>query len=457
MRSSPISRRSILKASALVGAGTLLAACTGAPAPSQGEQPAAVTEAPAQSAPAAEAAKLKLVVEWPQYTPAKTRWGERAFAAYMELNPDIEIEPMYNTNPAEKLTVAIAGGTPPDVGWYGYGWSKWFVEGVFMPMDDLFASKGVNKDIFWDAAISGLTWEGKLSSMPLGLLCTTVAVNLNIYQEAGVDSPAESGEWTYADLATWGPSMTNPDERKYAATLDQAYSMYWLIAMGGNQGSKDDQWIEMDLNSPERIASMQMYYDLVRKHEVAAPPEVTSEMGMMPYFASGLIGNHWGMIWMVPTFRTDVQDFEWDISMVPYLEANGKKWRHSSVYTEEMAIINGTKVLDEAWDFTYWFCTEQLEEAAYNGDIIPGVRAVAESGTFLRDDAPPQHLDNFLKSLEIGVPTSNHPEVDPMLERYNELWPAILAGEVEMSIEQFLNEANAHAQDVLDRWNEKRS
>lgn len=455
MGSSLISRRSMLKGSAVVGAGALLAACAATPAPSQGEPAAAATQAPSEGAPAAAGTKTKLVVEWPQYTPAKTRWGESAFESYMEAFPDIEIEPMYNTNPDEKLTVAIAGGTPPDVAWHGSGWPKWAVEGVFMPLDELFNANNVDKGIFFDVAVSGLTWDGKLSAMPLGLLSCVVANNLGMYEAAGVEPPAESGEWTFDDLITWGPSMTDPANKKFAATLDQAYSMHWLIAMGGNMGSKGDEWLELELNSPDRIASMQMYYDLVRKHEVAAPPEVTSEMGMMPYFASNLIGNHWGYIWMVPTFRNDVADFEWDISPVPYLEANGKKWRYSSIYTEEMAIVNGTQRLQEAWDFTLWFCTTQLEQAALNADTIPAVREIAESDKFLRRDLPPAHIDHYLGALDFGVPTMNHPEMNPMLERYNELWPAILSGEVDMPIDAFLNEINEFAQGVLDTWNEK--
>ncbi|NPV07074.1 MAG: extracellular solute-binding protein [Anaerolineae bacterium] len=458
MESKGISRRSLLKGSALVSAGVLLAACAGAsPAPQAGEPAAAATEAPAQAEPAAEGEKIKLVVEWPQYTPAKTRWGETAFASYMEAFPHIEIEPMYNTNPDEKLTVAIAGGTPPDVAWHGYGWPKWAVEGVFMPLDELFVQNNVDKSIFWDVAISGLTWDGKLSAMPLGLLSCVVANNLDIYAEAGVEPPAETGDWTFGDLITWGPSMTDPANKKFAATLDQGYSMHWLVAMGGNMGSKNDQWLEMDLNSPERVASMQMYYDLVRKYEIAAPPEVTSEMGMMPYFASNLIGNHWGYIWMVPTFRNDVTDFEWDIAPVPYLEANGKKWRYSSIYTEEMAIISGTQHLQEAWDFTLWFCTTQLEQAALDAATIPAVREIAESDRFLRRDLPPKHIERYLEALDFGVPTMNHPEVNPMLERYNELWPSILSGEVEMPIQAFLDEVNQFAQEVLDAWNAKHS
>ncbi|MGQ9555453.1 MAG: substrate-binding domain-containing protein [Anaerolineae bacterium] len=449
-----ISRRSLLIGSAALGAGTWLSGCV--PSTPQVVEKVVTQIVEVEKPTIAPEQKIKLVVEWPQYTPAKTRWGEKAFWSYMQAFPHIEIEPMYNTNPDEKLTVAIAGGTPPDVAWHGFGWARWAVEGVFMPLDELIAQNNVDKSIFWEIALYCLTWGGKLHSLPIGITGpTVVAVNEKIYGEAGV-TPAYDGEWTYQDLITMGPAMTKPEQKQYAATLSEAYWLFWLVGMGGNMGSKNDQWLEMELNSPKRVATLQMYYDLINKYKIAVPPEVVSELRTLPHFASGLVGNMWGYTWMVPTFRNDVKDaFPWDIINVPYMEADGEKWRYAVVWPEEFAIISSTKHLQESWDFIYWFCTTQLDEAAMDANVVPGVKAVAQSEKYLRRDVPPKHIENYLKAFDHGVPLMNHPEAKKMIEKFGQLWPAVLTGEEEMSVQEVCDVCNAEAQKILDEWNAK--
>jgi ABC-type glycerol-3-phosphate transport system substrate-binding protein len=448
-----ISRRSVLAGTAMAGAGAFLAACAPAAVP-QVVQVTVIVEKVVTATPVT--VTTKLVVAWPQYTPAKTRWGEKAFWSYMQQFPHIEIEPMYNTNPDEKLTVAIAGGTPPDVTWHGWGWAAWAVQGVFLALDELIEQHQVDRSIFWQEALNSLTWEGKLYALPIGITGpTTVAVNEAIYAEAGF-TPAYEGDWTYSDLIEMGPSMTIPDKKQYAATLSEAYSLFWLVGMGGNMGSKGDQWLEMELNSPKRVATLQMYYDLVNKYKIAVPPDVVSEMRTLPHFASGLVGNMWGYTWMVPTFRNDVKDaFAWDIVPIPTIEADGEKWRYAVVWPEEFAIISTTKHLQESWDFIYWFCTTQLEEAARDANVVPGVKEVAYSENYLRRDVPPKHIDNFLKAFEIGVPLMNHPESKRMLEKFHQLWPSVLNGEEQMTIQEMCDVCNDEAQRILDEWNAK--
>src|SRR5919108_889008 len=62
-------------------------------------------------APAAATTKpVTLVFEWPTYTPPKQEWAEHAMKTYAQKFPHVTIEPMWNTNPTEKLTTTLAGG-----------------------------------------------------------------------------------------------------------------------------------------------------------------------------------------------------------------------------------------------------------------------------------------------------------------------------------------------------------
>ena len=80
---------------------------------------------------------VKLRFEWPTYTPPKQEWAEWAMKTYSAKNPNVTIEPMWNTNPTEKLTTTLAGGQPPDVGWFGVG--HWQFYQAFAPVEPLMA------------------------------------------------------------------------------------------------------------------------------------------------------------------------------------------------------------------------------------------------------------------------------------------------------------------------------
>ena len=83
------------------------------------------------------------------------------------------------------------------------------------------------------------------------------------------------------------------------------------------------------------------------------------------------------------------------------------------------------------------------------------MKSVAYSENYLRTDVPPAHIDNFLKAFDIGVPLMNHPESSRMQEKFNQMWPSVLTGELDISIQELCDQCNEEAQRILDEWNAK--
>ena len=110
-------RRAVLGAAASTAALAVAACGVGA-----GQQPSSANKQP-----------VKLTFEWPTYTPPKQEWAEYAMKTYSQKFPHVTIEPMWNTNPTEKLTTTLAGGQPPDVGWFGVG--HWNFHQAFRPIE----------------------------------------------------------------------------------------------------------------------------------------------------------------------------------------------------------------------------------------------------------------------------------------------------------------------------------
>src|SRR5688500_87845 len=132
-RSALRTRRAVLTTA--VAAGSLVAAACGAG--SGGAQPSAANKQP-----------VKLTFEWPTYTQPTQDWAECAMKTYSEKFPHATIEPMWNTNPTEKITTTLAGGQPPDVGWFGVG--HWNFHQAFRPIEDFLKARRINTADYLD-------------------------------------------------------------------------------------------------------------------------------------------------------------------------------------------------------------------------------------------------------------------------------------------------------------------
>ena len=357
-----------------IASSAALAACVATPAP-------AATQAPAETGAAVEptkapAEKVKLVFEWPQYTPEKTRYGEYIINTYMEKNPNIELEPMYNTNPTEKLTVTIAGGTPPDCGWFGAGWPQFYKN--FLVLDDLIERDAdeVKIDEYFPKLMGATTWMGQHQVMPMGFTCTLIYFNKKLFDEAGAQYPTD--DWTWDDLIEMGKAIADPDNDRYGVMLDQG-SYYAELFIAGPIA--DEEWRKSLFYSDLRVYIVQLWKDLWNTLKIAAPPAVTAEQGLMPMFEAGKIGMYAGGSWFLEPARK--LEFDWDIVPLPIMKWSDGDHRGTGMWTEELFIMNTTKHVEEAWAFVKWATgPELLTWAASEGPVGPGRIPIAESEAF---------------------------------------------------------------------------
>ena len=103
-------------------------------------------------------------------------------------NPDIKVNvttvewPGYN-----QLNAQLASNAAPDVVSVHYSAiSDYSTRGLFMPLDDLFASAGIDPADFSDAARGGATKDGKMYALPFDNWTMLFHVNLNMMKEAGL-------------------------------------------------------------------------------------------------------------------------------------------------------------------------------------------------------------------------------------------------------------------------------
>jgi multiple sugar transport system substrate-binding protein len=395
---------------------------------------------------------VKLTFEWPTYTPPKQEWAEWAMKTYSGKNPHVTIEPMWNTNPTEKLTTTLAGGQPPDVGWFGVGHWQFFQ--AFAPVEPLLAARKMKVDDYFAPIVDAMKWRGKMYAFPIGINTSAMFVNKGIYEKAGVPLPTD--EQTWDDLVNNGKRLTSGDgPQKVWANNAQYYTTYWPVAYGG-------AWFDADatkvaFNNPQTLKVLTHMREMWDRHGVSPTPKENQEVGLLPLFATGRVAQFAGGTWGLPPFRKEA--FDWDLAEVPTLVEGGKRTKGAFAGTEEIFVVKDTPNVEAAADFAAWLAgPEHLTWAGNRGDIIPAHQKTAKDAFVLSGgESRPKNLQAFVRAAAYAPPIAPHPRNADITKAYNGAVAKWLGSPADptntLTAQQALQEAQTEVQRVLDDWN----
>jgi multiple sugar transport system substrate-binding protein len=293
-------RRRFLQA---LGGGTaaiFVAACAGAPSAAPGGGApvggASAPKAPEKAAPAPAAAKaIGAGTFWFNQPPQQEAFN-KIIERFHQSQSGVKLEVVLVPGPdvPAKLATAIAGGEPPDaVRLGGPAVNSLFItNGHAAALDD------------WDPKIGTYDWlpgaqkavsrNGKMYAMPVNSGVQALIYNTDVYQKAGLDpakppatldqllevagkiSAGGGGEvWGHYTLTAPG-SQTGSD---YFPTI--------LWAFGGKEISDDGTKIAF--NSPEGVAALQWYKDLIDRKGM--PVKQVNEIQMLQDYLTGSVGS----------------------------------------------------------------------------------------------------------------------------------------------------------------------
>jgi multiple sugar transport system substrate-binding protein len=193
-------------------------------------------------------------------------------------NVNVEFEIVPNQGFGEKVTTAFFAGNAPEV-IKDLQWNPdWARQGLLAPIDDYLTAE--DRADFIDYALEGglvdgqhYIWPWNNSNNGMG---STLLLNPAIFEERGVDSPAEPNRhWTLDEFLAAAQQLTfdrngdgNPDV--YAITLaaqDTHNMLAWLHRFGARL--INEEGTEFVLNSPEGVEALQFMVDLIHEHHVA--------------------------------------------------------------------------------------------------------------------------------------------------------------------------------------------
>jgi len=300
----------------------LISACGGAAAPAA-EAPAAdapAAEAPAADAPAAEPTAVvnnfgeceDPLVLWHGLTGSDGAVFAELLQQFSEANPDICLNSEgYGWDVFfQKYPTAVAAGTPPDmVIFHAAEVPQMATQGLMVPMDDVLFNDGtLNKADFNETLLNAITVDGQTMAVPFDNHGWLLWYNTKLMEDAGLDPnvlPANGEEFiAMAQQLTVDVNGKHPNEEGFDKdnvavwAIDYTWPRYTIPStlwqFGGAVVSPDGK--TATLNSPESIAAVQFWHDLMYKYYVA-PPAVPGKMWAGDLYKNNALVFMWEGTW----------------------------------------------------------------------------------------------------------------------------------------------------------------
>lgn len=336
--------------SAGAGASALLLAACGA------------TTGPA--APAGQAAKAPVNVVFYCVFAAGERLDryQKVFESFNAESKDIKVEVRpgpgsYQTH-REKIIIEHAGGTPTD--FYDNGWGPWtdmVDKGIILDLTPYVKRDKIEPmSIFVPEMVNAWTYQGKLYAWPHAVSADALAVNKNLFAQAGLKLPPvnpEDKSWTMERFLEYAQKLTRPPDQFGWGGAINSYNVGGVTdGTYFGQLAWDDKAQKCMMNQPRFKQGLQFFQDIREKYKVfpdADQAKALAGPNNQDIFNSGKIGMNrpGGSIITQPP-----KDFEWMLVTIPYSgpgrNISGRFW------AQGLHIDAGSKVPDATWEVFKW-------------------------------------------------------------------------------------------------------
>ena len=327
--------------------------------------------------------RVEITYQTIETLPEQQALHHQIVAEFEKSHPQIHVRVIYDTSKFQKLNVQLAGNAAPDLFYYVVDRLPALAQrGQLRDVTEGFAPLA---DQFHPEVVESCRVNGKLYMVPFHFSTDILFYNRDWFEKSGEPPPDESWDWRkFADVAA---RLAAQRQARIATVLPRPLL---LVQSFGGVLFADGK---CTVNSPESIAALQFYRDLVARGvapTTAAMGEVEAFDGVN-LFRDGKIPLLVGRTYMLTEFD-HISGFRWEVAPVP----KGKvRWSRLSVGGNCM--WSGAKHPQEAWEFARFYSTEGAMIAAKSRNAIPALKAAAATARFppaMMEALKYSHLDN---------------------------------------------------------------
>jgi len=356
MTQNRMSRRQFLQVASVGAASAAFLAACPAPAPAGDSGGEGGGEA------AAEATTVSMGLTWgASFQPRQAEFND----AFMERNPDIELEVIYNTWADHNKVVptwAAADQLPDVVYVHGSRGFPWAFEGITIPLDS-YTESDEEFDVggVWQEALRLYNFQGEQHGIPYDHGPILLGYNKDIFDAGGVDYP--NADWTMDDLKEAAAALTDLEGE---------------VPQWGYSG-----------NCPALTST-----------SAPSTPADSQAFEQGPWL-SGQVAMENVPSWATPNL-TEFASFGWDVAPWP----TGPAGRVTGAFGSGFSITNDSKVPDESWRFMREYLSVDGMSFVWgeSGRGSPARKAAYDS--WMGSENAPEGAQYYLEALDTYAVTS---------------------------------------------------
>lgn len=342
---------------------------------------------------------------------------EAMLAEFRAQHPEIAVHRVHAPDYWPKVKTMFASGDPPDLFYLEPQYVPELVDlELIRPIDDLIEKAGGEEAVlgdYYDVPLGAFRYDGEtlglgqLYGIPKDFSTAVMYVNLDLFEQAGVEVPYDG--WTWAEYESAMRKITDlstPQRKVWGGMLQlwPATILNIIWTYDGDFFAVDEDgradFSDVTLDQPEAQAALEMIqrvrlkdrtvYNTAGIAEEADSVFVRGDMGTL-----GPIGR-----WRTPLFRKAAQENGLRFDVVPVPHAPGVP-PASQIFTTAYAMSASTEHPEEAF-LLQRFLTGPIGAriSSEKGLAIPPMKSVARSPAFLTPGVPPLHDEIFLEAIE---------------------------------------------------------
>lgn len=202
-----------------------------------------------------------------------TDWPNAMAERFMQMYPDInvEVEMLTWDQGVQKIDIAVAAGSPPDVAYLDLAWlPKYISQGVVAPASDYF-EPGDMED-FFESTTDYARYDDKVYAYPFLIVPRVFYANKTLLEEMGIAHLLPQNDdksWTIEEFKKIAEHFPYNKDGKtiWAADISTTRGDFdyflWLWNFGATLYNTDQT--EFLLNSPEGLAGLTFLNDMIQK------------------------------------------------------------------------------------------------------------------------------------------------------------------------------------------------
>ena len=322
---------------------------------------------------------------------------QQKFDQYTKENPNVTIEPVdIGAERFQKLMTLVSSGTAPDIIYINEWCYSLAYRNVLMGLDDFIANDSeFDLNQFPESLLTPLRYEDKLYALPQEVSPFVMYYNKDMFEAAGVELPTD--DWTIDDFYAAAKALTDPEKKVYGYRHPGAWAdqvLGWFSRAGVEYDISGTE--VKGLDTPEALEALQFLYDMVVVDGLSPNPAALTAMGKGAdaLFRNQSVAMESAGLWMLPTYKADPLDFEWDVVRMP-MDKNQK----TKAGILNWGISSATKNPEVSWDVLKFLVGPKgMRIVAESNMALPGSNDEAANQIVL-DSKFPENVQAFVDSV----------------------------------------------------------